>query len=413
MTSRPLDALPDSASGVLECAREAQAALVRAEVERLRVAVAWVSMHSPETIAQVTSIFGERGISVAGEGCPEVAEFAVPELALALGMSHDAGAVFLGDAVELAYRLPRLYARVLAGEVPVWRARHVAQQTRSLPPAGATFVDTHVAPVAGTLGPTAVVRLVEEALVRFDPGAAEDRRMAAAEDRRFDIHLRDATHRGTVDISGALDYADARDLDLALQQGAAELAALGNDESLNVRRSKAAGVLARRQLTLDLNPQTDGIERKVKARQLVLHVHLADRSVARLEGGGCLTVEQVAGWCTDSDTQITIKPILDLNAQPLTTAHEIPERMREQVVLTNPTCVFPHCQHRARTSDIDHIVPWPHGSTTPANLAPLCRRHHRLKTHGGWRYRTIAPGTYEWTTPQGKTYLTQHRRRQP
>ncbi|MCD6639387.1 MAG: HNH endonuclease, partial [Nocardioides sp.] len=41
----------------------------------------------------------------------------------------------------------------------------------------------------------------------------------------------------------------------------------------------------------------------------------------------------------------------------------------------------------------------PPGQTTPANLAPLCRRHHRAKTSGTWSYERLEPGTYLWTGP--------------
>ena len=34
------------------------------------------------------------------------------------------------------------------------------------------------------------------------------------------------------------------------------------------------------------------------------------------------------------------------------------------------------------------------GTTCSCNIAPLCRRHHRLKTHTSWTYTTIDPGTY-------------------
>jgi hypothetical protein len=35
----------------------------------------------------------------------------------------------------------------------------------------------------------------------------------------------------------------------------------------------------------------------------------------------------------------------------------------------------------------------------------LCRLHHRVKTHGGWTYTTLEPGTYLWTSPHGHTWL--------
>ncbi len=38
--------------------------------------------------------------------------------------------------------------------------------------------------------------------------------------------------------------------------------------------------------------------------------------------------------------------------------------------------------------DLDHVVPWPDGPTTVANLVALCRRHHRLKTSGTFQIST-------------------------
>jgi hypothetical protein len=39
------------------------------------------------------------------------------------------------------------------------------------------------------------------------------------------------------------------------------------------------------------------------------------------------------------------------------------------------------------------------------DLAPLCRRHHQVKTHGRRRYRHQEDDTYLWTGPFGATYL--------
>ena len=37
----------------------------------------------------------------------------------------------------------------------------------------------------------------------------------------------------------------------------------------------------------------------------------------------------------------------------------------------------------------------------PANLAPLCRTHHRVKTHTAWHYKRLDDGSYVWTAPPG------------
>ena len=78
-------------------------------------------------------------------GAPWVAEFAPVDLAAALGITHDAGRQLIADALELAYRLPRLWKLVLAGEVPVWRARLIARETTDLVRRGGAFADRLIA----------------------------------------------------------------------------------------------------------------------------------------------------------------------------------------------------------------------------------------------------------------------------
>ena len=113
--------------------------------------------------------FGDRPIPLAGEGAPLVSEFAAMEYAAARGMSTDAGNNYLGRALELRYRLPKLWDRVIGGKLPVWRAGRIADHTRSLPLEGAAHVDRYLAPVAHSCSWAQLERTVEEAMVRFDP----------------------------------------------------------------------------------------------------------------------------------------------------------------------------------------------------------------------------------------------------
>src|SRR4051794_41437649 len=106
-------------------------------------------MHPVEFLDHAATVPGSGGqLAVAGQGAPLVAEFCVAELALVLEMSTDAGRTYLGDALELRYRLPRLWAAVTTGQVQVWKARKIAQATKSLSRDAAGYVDTHLAPVA-------------------------------------------------------------------------------------------------------------------------------------------------------------------------------------------------------------------------------------------------------------------------
>lgn len=70
------------------------------------------------------------------------------------------------------------------------------------------------------------------------------------------------------------------------------------------------------------------------------------------------------------------------------------------------TCRFPGCRTPARRCDLDHGVAYPVGATAAGNLACLCRRHHRLKTHNRWKVRQLTGAVLEWTSPTGHTYRT-------
>ena len=80
------------------------------------------------------------------------------------------------------------------------------------------------------------------------------------------------------------------------------------------------------------------------------------------------------------------------------------------LIARDRTCRFPGCRYPAHRSDIDHVTPWDDGGkTTPENLGSLCRRHHRLKTHGGWKVTAANDGSCEWISPTGKHYFVPSR----
>ena len=216
-------------------------------------------MHSVDSIDEAATVWdhGETGLPVAGPGAPLIAEFSVTEFAAAIGLPTETGKAYLGEAVELRYRLPRVWTRVVKGDLPAWRARRIARQTLLLTPEAAAHVDRHVAHTAHKIRPAQVDRLVEEAIGRFMPEEAERRRRQAADGRNFTINTNQPSLTGTSAVYGELDLADALDLDAAVTAGAQALKDLGSTDTLDVRRATAVGDLARRQLTLDLNPTPD------------------------------------------------------------------------------------------------------------------------------------------------------------
>ena len=169
-------------------------------------------MHSVDSIEDAATIadrYGDTGMPVAGEGAPLVAEFAITEFAAAIGVSTDAGKRYVGHALELAHRLPRVWRRVVKGDLRAWLARRIADQTLLLSPEAASFVDRHVAHVAHKIGPVQLERLVEEAIATFMPDLAEERRLAKADGRYFTVEQQQISYAGTAAVHGELELADA------------------------------------------------------------------------------------------------------------------------------------------------------------------------------------------------------------
>jgi hypothetical protein len=86
-------------------------------------------------------------------------------------------------------------------------------------------------------------------------------------------------------------------------------------------------------------------------------------------------------------------------------SYEPPQALVDFLIARDRTCRFPGCRHSAARADLDHAKSWESGGeTSAANLGALCRRHHRLKTHGGWKLKSHSDGACTWTSPLGKIY---------
>ena len=418
---------PTPEQTLLDELRTHEAVARAAEIAKIQAAIEWAVAHEVMGLddASFHAGFGEHGLTLAGPGAPLVGENAVTELAVALGLSTEGGRRLLGCALEVRYRLPRLWEAVCSGRCPWWRAKLVGEATMTLCEEGAEHVDVHVNGFTHAVSGAQLDRIVATALARWQPEEAEAKRRAAAEGRGVNIHLRErggGDLSGTVDIDGTLDAADALDLETALADRAHELKLLGSTDTLPVRRAAALGDLARLQSTLTLSPaecvDDDGNTVRLPARRtFVLHVHVAQAAVTGVANGvgydpaqhgvatfgnlrAPVTATQVRSWCHTAG-KLTVRPVLDLAAHLHSGSYESSGDLREQTVLRDQTCVFPRCTRSATSCDHEHCVPWPQGTTCSANQAPMCRTHHRHKTHLGWSYETLTPGVYLWTSPHG------------
>jgi len=82
------------------------------------------------------------------------------------------------------------------------------------------------------------------------------------------------------------------------------------------------------------------------------------------------------------------------------------ERMRRLLAARDQHCRFPGCRVPVHRCDLDHTVDAALGGRTATpNLAHLCRGHHTIKHHGGWRVAQEPRGVLRWTSPTGRTHL--------
>src|SRR6476469_8157226 len=195
------------AAAVLDAVVRERRAADAAEALLLALAVHWVDLHpvTPEHPAATFPTHRPGGLAsalgpaffdpapLAGDGTPGVAEYAVEELAAALGLSHLAGLALVAEAVELCHRLPRLWSLVQDGRLQAWRARRVARATTQLSAAAVAFVDRHLAAPGRHNRVPALGPVLHEARLRCDPDQALAVEQHALEHRGVWLDHREST----------------------------------------------------------------------------------------------------------------------------------------------------------------------------------------------------------------------------
>ncbi|MBO9524500.1 MAG: hypothetical protein J7518_23415, partial [Nocardioidaceae bacterium] len=89
-----------------------------AEVRHFCEILDWCLLHvidDPSDPDEAGATWGDSPVLLAGEGAPQVSEFCVYDLGAALGISLDAVRTLVGETLEIAFRLPRIWYRVQAG----------------------------------------------------------------------------------------------------------------------------------------------------------------------------------------------------------------------------------------------------------------------------------------------------------
>ena len=193
-----------------------------------------------------------------GDGTPTVGDFAPAELGCVLRISDGAAGRLIGDALDLRHRLPQIWTAALAGRVPAYQARRIAAATRQLTLEQAEWVDAQLAPSLGAVSWGRLQTLLEAAIIQADPVGAEQQAALAAQERF--VRLGRASEHGLKLIIARATAGDAIWFKATIDRIADILARQGDTDPVEVRRSKAIGILAQPAQALQLLCEHQGDE---------------------------------------------------------------------------------------------------------------------------------------------------------
>jgi hypothetical protein len=306
-------------------------------------------------------------------------------------------------------RLPRTLAAVESGSLGADHAEQVARGAHDLHedlwPRYEHLVLGRLLSAGAARTPGEAASVSRRVRARLDPRGEERRRSRAR--RHEDVRIW-AEEDGLACLQARLPLADAARVHAALD-ARARLLPYDPDHSMGVRRAAAlvdtvcggaldAGVALG--VTVDL-PVLLG---------LADDPAFVDWPIGAPEP---ITAGALRELLSDPRVPVTVRRLV---VDPATgclldrgrSSYRVPESLRAFLVARDGTCRFPGCARRAGQCDMDHVRPWDEGGGTDrSNLVPLCRRHHLLKTHGGWSIvdqRT--GGAVVWRAPDGRHVVT-------
>ena len=418
---------------------------------------AWARVENAACARRLSAMADELDAMFAADGSDEREQWCLDNwdavaasVAAAQNVSLGVAAHQLLVADALRLRLPRVAEVFAAGAINYRMVAAIVSRTRLIvDPDALGKVDTEIAARVtcwGSLSVDKIHREIDYWVDRYDPAAVrrtEDRMRG----RCVDVHPLD-DGSGTASIEGLLLATDADALDQRLE-AMARAVCDGDPRTLDQRRSDALGaighgadrlscqcgnpgcpavdaqpstvvvhVIAREESLSDDTPvHLDGEEPPVptwaELREMTITEALtdprppptgpADTPPAAILGGAMLPAPLLAAKIAGTAKMV---PIVHPGTKPPEGRHIPSAVLATFIRCRDMTCRFPGCDEPAHHCDIDHTIAYPTGPTQASNLKCLCRKHHLLKTFGGWHERQLPDGTVIWTSPQGQRYTT-------
>jgi len=377
-----------AAANIDELDDEAAVLLMRAWERQAR----WVAAHSQRILFRVA---GPRPATFDEDWARE-------EVAAALGIAPSTAMHRLEIARQLAGPLEETAASLERGEISAMHAVALVEETAGVADAVATEVQARVLPKAAAWTVSQLRRAVRRAIAVVDPLSVELDHAEATQERDVQTFPDD---RGMATLWARMQAPAAELVFTALDACAARKGADGARRA-GARRADVLVEWAVRALDDPDLPTRHRRRPQISVTiDLPTLLGLADEP-GHLAGYGPIPASASRALAADGKwrrlvTDPVTGALLDYGRRTYTP----PADLTDFLLARDGTCRFPRCPIRAERCDLDHRVPWDQGGTTDRdNVGPLCRRHHRLKTHGRWKLRRSRDGTVTWTTRHGATY---------
>lgn len=370
------------------------------------------------------------------------------DIALALRLSGTLAQQRIDVARVITQHLPATATALATGEISLGHANAIAKESAEIIRSGATPDQiAEVERVALTHAefhtPTQVVSKMKAAIAKLAPVEFEEAVAVAHERRSVDCYPQ---ANGMAQIVALLPAADAQIVMLAIDK----LARLNKEHAIeeeNLRqRQKARFTSGAKTLNKSelIDREAIAIAARIDAFRADALTQLANNYLnstmneglahgrpvtlnltmdlptllglaenpANLKGYGPIPASVARELAADAKwrkfvTDPVTGELLDVGRR----SYEPPQALKDFLTSRDQICRFPHCRQPARVSDIDHAQPWEDGGeTSRVNMGMLCRRHHRMKTHGGWKLESFPDGSCEWESPSGKRYFVPSRK---
>ncbi|MEV3858556.1 DUF222 domain-containing protein [Streptomyces sp. NPDC050095] len=342
--------------------------------------------------------------------------WATEEVACALRLANSTASDRLHQAALLTARHPLTLGLLESGRVSYQQARAMAELCQVLSPAVAGEVEWMLADRLPEQSAGQTRQAVRKAILKADPEGAEERHRTRCRDRET-LHY--AQDDGMAVFGAYLPAEQAALMEQAVDAHAATYTDTGR--TLPQKRADALyDLIANHPCRTASSPQDTTMARP-ETRVLVQVTIPFDTLInwddgpADLKGYGPIAASQARQLAFAPGTiwrRLLTHPTTGLLIKTDPTTYKPTAETARQVMARDGECAFPSCRMPAARCDLDHVIPFNHtdpargGATSPDNLQPLCRRHHRLKTeHTGWQVtRNTATGTTTWEAPTGHTY---------